>query len=120
AAPPPPKYPAGDRSHIPDSLKPTYEFLSQELARLRQTTPPNQKRLVDDTDRRVNLLFDALNCETLSKNTSEILFALIRAMSERNRDAALMIHADMLKAATTSNEDIMTWAMGVKQLCIRL
>ena len=27
---------------------------------------PQQKRMVDDTERRLNSLFDALNCETLS------------------------------------------------------
>jgi len=29
----------GDRSHIPESTKPAYEVLAQELNRMKQTTP---------------------------------------------------------------------------------
>ena len=39
-------------------------------------TQPQQKRMVDDLERRVNLLFDALNCETLSEIVVEHLLAL--------------------------------------------
>ncbi|KZT18925.1 hypothetical protein NEOLEDRAFT_1183832 [Neolentinus lepideus HHB14362 ss-1] len=61
-----PNYPPGDRSHIPDSAKPIYNVLSEQLTAMKQTIPPQQKRLADDLDRRINSLFDALNCETLS------------------------------------------------------
>lgn len=38
---------------------------------------PAQKRLADDTERRVNTLFDALNCETLSQSVVEHLKTLV-------------------------------------------
>ena len=37
---------------------------------------PQQKRIVDDLERRINPLFDALNCETLSKPVCEQLLVL--------------------------------------------
>ncbi|KAH9943542.1 hypothetical protein B0H21DRAFT_748869 [Amylocystis lapponica] len=81
AGPPPPKYPPGDRSHIPEDLRPVFSVISGQLEHLKQTTPPQQKRLVDDLERRINPLFDALNCETLSKPVCEQLVVLSRGMS---------------------------------------
>ncbi|KAG8881687.1 protein transport protein S31 [Tulasnella sp. 331] len=121
-APPPvttSKYPPGDRSHIPDESKRSYEILSSALATLKQTTPPQQKRMVDDTERRLNTLFDALNCETLSTSVSEKLHGLTNAMERRDQQAALQIHLEMLTTATTS-DDIALWASGVKLLIMRL
>ena len=37
---------------------------------------PQQKRMADDVERRVNALFDALNCETVSTPVLEGLNAL--------------------------------------------
>ncbi|KAF8521642.1 hypothetical protein JB92DRAFT_3141158 [Gautieria morchelliformis] len=113
------KYPRGDRSHIPESSKPAYDVLSEELRRLRQISPPQQKRMVDDTERRLNALFDALNCETLSKPVVEQLVNLTNAMSTRNRDAAMAIHVDLLTRGSMT-DDIGLWMAGVKQLIIRL
>lgn len=42
---------------------------------------PSQKRLVDDLERRINPLFDALNCETLSQGVVEQLIVLTRGAS---------------------------------------
>lgn len=39
---------------------------------------PQQKRLVDDLERRINPLFDALNCETLAKPVLDQLLVLTR------------------------------------------
>ncbi|KAF8520885.1 hypothetical protein BU17DRAFT_46119 [Hysterangium stoloniferum] len=113
------KYPPGDRSHIPDSSKPTYELLSDELKRMRQQTPPQQKRMVDDTERRLNALFDALNCGTLSKPVLEQLQTLTSVMATRDRDQAMALHVDLLTRGSVS-DDIGLWMAGVKQLIIRL
>jgi protein transport protein SEC31 len=48
------------------------------MNRMRQLTPPQQKRIVDDVERRLNPLFDALNCETLSEGVLEQLLVLIK------------------------------------------
>ncbi|KAK0477770.1 hypothetical protein IW261DRAFT_1551835 [Armillaria novae-zelandiae] len=118
-APPAPKYPPGDRSHIPDTLRPAYEILSAQLSHLRQVTPPTQKRLVDDVERRVNPLFDALNCETLSKPVTDQLLVLTRAMEAHDRPVALAIHVDLLTRGSQT-DDIALWMSGVKQLIMRL
>jgi protein transport protein SEC31 len=91
---------------------------------------------VDDLERRINPLFDALNCETLSKPVVEQLLVLTRgellstpsftvtyasfpAMEVRDRDAALSIHVDLLTRGSQT-DDIALWMSGVKQLIMRL
>ncbi|KAG5641968.1 hypothetical protein DXG03_003842 [Asterophora parasitica] len=117
--PPPPKYPPGDRSHIPDHARPAYNVISEQLNRMRQATPPQQKRLVDDLERRINPLFDALNCETLSKPVVDQLIILTRAIENHDRPAALAIHVDLLTRGSLT-DDIGLWMSGVKQLIMRL
>ncbi|KAI0634701.1 hypothetical protein C8Q77DRAFT_1103589 [Trametes polyzona] len=117
--PPPPKYPPGDRSHIPDHLRPVYQVISNQLEQLKQITPPQQKRLVDDLERRINPLFDALNCETLSQPVCEQLIMLTRAMEARDRESAMAIHMDLLTRGSLT-DDIGLWMSGVKQLIVRL
>ncbi|KAJ3805552.1 hypothetical protein F5876DRAFT_51675 [Lentinula aff. lateritia] len=119
AGPPPPKYPPGDRSHIPDHARPAFEVISKELERLKGSVPLTQKRQVDDLERRINPLFDALNCETLSKPVVEQLLVLTGAMSARDRPAALAIHVDLLTRGSQT-DDIGLWMSGVKQLILRL
>ncbi|KAJ7019378.1 WD40 repeat-like protein [Mycena alexandri] len=117
--PPPPKYPPGDRSHIPEASQPAFTVISQLLAQMRETVPPQQKRLVDDLERRINPLFDALNCETLSQPVVEQLLVLTRAMESHDRAAALAIHVDLLTRGSQT-DDIGLWMSGVKQLIMRL
>ncbi|KAK0204346.1 hypothetical protein DFS33DRAFT_1338755 [Desarmillaria ectypa] len=119
APPPAPKYPPGDRTHIPDDLRPAYEILSAQLSHLRQVTPAMQKRQVDDVERRVSPLFDALNCGTLSKGVVDQLLVLTRAMEARDKPAALAIHVDLLTRGSQT-DDIALWMSGVKQLIMRL
>ncbi|KAJ4467081.1 hypothetical protein J3R30DRAFT_3718374 [Lentinula aciculospora] len=119
AGPPPPKYPPGDRSHIPQHVRPAFEVIAKELARLKGSVPPSQKRQVDDLERRINPLFDALNCETLSKPVVDQLLVLTGAMEARDRPAALAIHVDLLTRGSQT-DDIGLWMSGVKQLIMRL
>lgn len=117
--PAPPKYPIGDRSHIPERVMPAYNVLMDNLARLKQMTPPNQQRVVADLEKRLNPLFDALNCETLSPPVVDQLIELTRAMEARDRPAALAIHVDLLTRGSLT-DDIGLWMAGVKQLIMRL
>lgn len=87
--------------------------------RYKQTTPPGQKRMVEDIDRRVNILFDGLNCETVSKPVVDGLLTLTKAIQARDRAAATAIYVDLLTKALPT-EEIGTWATGVKQLINRL
>jgi len=86
---------------------------------MKQQAPPQQKRMVDDTERRLNALFDALNCETLSKPVLEQLHTLTSVMATRDRDQAMALHVDLVTQGSVT-DDIGLWMVGVKQLIIRL
>lgn len=120
AAPSPPaqpRHPAGDRSHIPAQSRPVYEALSGELNRVKQADlPPHVKKIVGDTDRRLNILFDELNNDALGPETIGKLNQIVQFIGARDPNAALAVHVDLLTTATT---DTSHWAPGVKQL-IRL
>ncbi len=77
------KYPPGDRSHIPENQRPIQHALQREVARLKQTAPPAQKRMVDDTERRINLLLDHLNCGTIDAKTVSGLMQIVAAIEAR-------------------------------------
>ncbi|KAF8550015.1 hypothetical protein OG21DRAFT_1488102 [Imleria badia] len=117
--PPPPKYPPGDRTHIPESALPIFNVLTEQLVHLKQRVPHQQKRMVDDLERRINPLFDALNCETLSKPVVDQLLVLIQAIAAHDRDSALSIHVDLLTRGSQT-DDIGLWMSGIKQLIMRL
>ncbi|KAF9004641.1 hypothetical protein BDQ17DRAFT_1354419 [Cyathus striatus] len=119
AAPPPPKYPVGDRSHIPDSAMPAFNVIAAHLNRMKQSTPPQQRRLVEDLERRINPLFEALNCDTLSKTVVDQLLVLTRAMEAGDRPAALAIHVELLTRGSQT-DDIGMWMSGLKQLIMRM
>lgn len=91
-----PKYPRGDRSHIPLESQPIYQALANEIGRLQQITPPQQKRFLDDTERRLNVLFDDLNCETIPPAIVAQLGELVKAIAARDAQAALAMHVDMV------------------------
>jgi protein transport protein SEC31 len=97
--------------------------------------------MVDDVERRLSPLFDALNCETLPAPIVELLIVLTRgkfltllvsttqalidgmfvfaAMEARDRPAALAIHVDLLTRGSQTT-DIALWMSGLKQLITRL
>ncbi|ORX35923.1 hypothetical protein BD324DRAFT_629551 [Kockovaella imperatae] len=120
AAPPAPSislHPAGDRSHIPAKSRAIYETLSAELTRVKQSNlPAHVKRIVDDTDRRLNILFDGLNNETVPDQAISQMTEISKAISRKDANAALAMHVDLL---TNSTGDMGSWTPGVKQL-IRL
>jgi len=86
---------------------------------MKQTAPPQDKRMVDDTERRLNALFDSLNCETLSPPVMEQLNSLTDAMAARDQPRSLAIHADLL-AQGSRTDDIGLWMSAIKQLILRL
>ncbi|KIK52961.1 hypothetical protein GYMLUDRAFT_63945 [Collybiopsis luxurians FD-317 M1] len=108
-----------DRSHIPDYARPAYEVVSREIERLRSSVLPAQKRQVDDLECRNNPLFDALNCETLSRSVVDQLLVLTGALETLDRPAALAIHVDLLTRGSQMG-NIALWISGVKELFMRL
>ncbi|KAJ7048617.1 hypothetical protein C8F01DRAFT_1266962 [Mycena amicta] len=113
--PPPPKY----QATFPRRPCQRTKLFPANSSSSGRTTPPQQKRLVDDLERRINPLFDALNCETLSPSVVEQLLVLSRAMDNHDRPAALAIHVDLLTRGSQT-DDIGMWMSGVKQLIMRL
>ncbi|KAF8907812.1 hypothetical protein CPB85DRAFT_1311040 [Mucidula mucida] len=103
------KYPPGDRSHIPERTREVFEVLDGELAKV---SPPHNR----DLAKRLNALFDAMNCETLKPAAEDGLRALSRAIAARDRPAALALHVEML----TRGDGDVAWMSGVKQLIVRL
>jgi protein transport protein SEC31 len=75
--------------------------------------------MVDDIQRRLDGLFDALNCETLSPPVVDQLSELVRAMAARDQAASLAIHVDLLTKGSRT-DDIGRWMPAIKQLILRL
>ena len=111
------KYPPGDRSHIPENQRPIQHALQREVARLKSTAPPAQKRMVDDTERRISLLLDHLNCGAIDAKSVQGLMQIVAAIEARNKQAALNIH---LQLVTSSSGDVAAGLVGVKMLISRL
>ncbi|KAG9096156.1 protein transport protein S31 [Ceratobasidium sp. UAMH 11750] len=80
---------------------------------------PTTKTHVDDIERRLNALFDALNCETLSKPVVKQLITLVQAMQAHDGPGATAIHIDLLMRGSRT-DDIGLWMSGAKQLIIRM
>ncbi|UZJ54908.1 hypothetical protein CBS101457_004228 [Exobasidium rhododendri] len=112
------KYPPGDRSHIPDSAKPILATLSRELARFKSIVPPSQKRMTDDADRRINLLFDLINCGTLDPKVIPGVQQLCQAIEARNQTAALGLHVQLV--SISSGGDFSAALVGIKLLITKM
>ncbi|OGE51451.1 hypothetical protein PENARI_c013G03086 [Penicillium arizonense] len=114
AAPPAPKYPPGDRSHIPANAQPIFDILSADMARVKSRAPAAFKVQVDDAERRLNILFDHLNNEDLLKpNTIEDMKNLAGAIQARDYAAAQSIQVAII---TNRNDECGNWMVGVKRL----
>lgn len=73
--------------------------------------------MVDETERKLNALFDALNCGTIAPAAIPLLLQLVAAMGARNQQAALGLH---LELATTSSGELSSALTGIKFLISRL
>ncbi|MCJ1288646.1 protein transport protein S31 [Xylographa carneopallida] len=114
ARPATPKYPPGDRSHIPSSAQPIYDILNSDMQRVKGKAPASFKAQVTDTEKRLNILFDLLNNEDLLKpNTVQDMVELAQALRARDFDQAQAIHIDLL---TNRLDECGNWMVGVKRL----
>lgn len=112
------KYPPGDRAHIPEELRNFVSLFSRELGRIKATTPPAQKRMVDDAERRLNLLFDWIN-NGLVTDARIIggLRELCAPVERRDVQGALAIHVGLVTAASG---EVSQGLVGVKFIISRL
>ncbi|KAH8730519.1 hypothetical protein GQ44DRAFT_700443 [Phaeosphaeriaceae sp. PMI808] len=108
------KYPAGDRSHIPDASRPIYEILEADMQRVKAKAPAQYKQHVADTEKRLNILFDHLNNEDLLKpDTIQQMNELASNLQARQYDEAVAIFSDLM---TNKNDEGSNWLVGVKRL----
>lgn len=91
-----PKYPPGDRSHIPAEAQEMVNIFSTDMQRIAGKAPANFAPQVKDTQKRLNILFDHVNNGDLLKpDTVERLSELARALQAKNYDAAAKMQVDI-------------------------
>lgn len=105
----------GDRTHIPDSSRPIYEILSADMARVKSRAPASFAAQVNDTEKRLNILFDHLNNETLLKpDTVSEMLEISNAVQARDFDGAGSVLTSVMKTKLESEGG--NWMVGVKRL----
>ncbi|KAI1826801.1 WD40 repeat-like protein [Xylaria intraflava] len=114
AAPPKPKYPPGDRSHIPANAQQLFDILSRDMQRVSAKAPASFAPQVKDTQKRLGLLFDVLNNEELVKpDTVEQLTKLALALEGQDYAEAQRLQVEIQRDKT---DECGNWMVGVKRL----
>ena len=86
---------------------PIYDILNDEMQRVKPMAPPSFRNHVNDAEKRLNILFDHLNNETLLKpNTIASMIELVQAVKAKDYDKASGIHVDLL---TNQTEECANW-----------
>ncbi|KAL9100222.1 MAG: hypothetical protein Q9163_004373 [Psora crenata] len=99
--PAPTRYPSGDRSHLTSSAQSVYEILNRDMQRVKSRAPASFKAQVNDTEKRLNILFDHLNNEELLKtDTIASMVELAQAVQMRDFETAQAIHVDIMTNKT--------------------
>lgn len=109
-----PKYPPGDRSHIPSNAQEMVSILSNDMQRVAAKAPANFAPQVKDTQKRLNILFDHLNNGDLVKpDTVDELNELAKALQARNYDLASRMQVDIQREKM---DECGNWMVGIKRL----
>jgi hypothetical protein len=105
----------GDRTHIPSNATPVYEILSADMARVKSRAPASFAAQVNDAEKRLNILFDHLNNETLVKpDTIAMLVDISNALQGRDFDRAGVVLTEMMRVKLEAEGA--HWMVGVKRL----
>ncbi len=84
-----------------------YEILNADFQRVKARAPPTFKAHVNDTEKRLNMLYDHLNSENLLKeDTVQSMVELAQALQARDYEQAQAIHVDIF---TNKNEECGNW-----------
>lgn len=93
-------------------------LFTREFARIKAQAPPAQKRMVDDAERRLNLLFDWINNGLVTEpRIVEGLKGLVAPVERRDTQAALSVHVGLVTAASG---EVAQGLVGVKFVISRL
>ena len=100
----------GDRSHIPPNAQPVYEILHRDMQRVKSRAPSSFKAQVNDTEKRLNILFDHLNNEDMLKaDTIASMVELAQEIQARNFEQAQAIHVEIM---TNKTDECGNWMVG--------
>jgi protein transport protein SEC31 len=109
--PPAPKYPSGDRTHIPPGSQQIFQILSTEMARIKSKAPAQFRPQVLDTEKRLNILFDHLNNEDLLKpDTIAEMNELSQSIQGRQFDQAQALFTDIMTSRSDEGSNWMVSA----------
>lgn len=88
------------------------------MSRIKARAPANFKPQVDDTEKRLNLLFDALNNDAVPGAAVARLGELSEAVKGREFERAQGVHAELvgLQTGGGAGEGSGFWIVGVKRL----
>ncbi|KAJ3088294.1 protein transport protein S31 [Quaeritorhiza haematococci] len=109
------KYPPGDRSHIPAAHKPIFEGLTKLANTVKEivASEPQQRRMFEDCEKRLNLLFDQLNNGTVKPEVATKLLELAAALQKTDYTAATKSQMEIM---TTHFDVTGLWIVAVKRL----
>ncbi|KAI9220660.1 hypothetical protein BC828DRAFT_438756 [Blastocladiella britannica] len=98
-------HPAGDRSHIAPENQPLATSLmnAQQTIRAIAGAQPAQRRLVDDADKRLNQLLDALNNNAVAPNVLASLRVFAQAIDARDWTTAIRVQQELAVSAIDSS-----------------
>ena len=104
----------GDRSHLSPSAQAIYTILSEEMSRVKSRAPASFKPQVNDTEKRLDILYDHLNnSELLSEETVGQVRELAEAVERRDWARASEVQVDV---QVNKSEECGNWMVGVKRL----
>lgn len=100
------------------------------------TFQPQQKRQLDDCQRRLDSMFDAMNCGELSPDTIDMIHGItvgplqppdpvhtlltFPAMSQGDPASALAAHVALITSPFPGHSDMLSWMQAVKLLINRM
>ncbi|KAL0084054.1 hypothetical protein F4703DRAFT_1858252 [Phycomyces blakesleeanus] len=107
------RFPKDDKSHIIPEQRIIYTVLVKELREARRCSPINHKRTLDDTERRLKILFDQLNNQQVSETVVGCMLSLVKALEKGEYEEAERIQVELV---ATCYDACGSWLVGVKRL----
>jgi len=98
---------------------PIYEILTNEIQRVGARAPQNYKQHVADAQKRLNILFDLLNNQSLEPDTIDEIKEVAQQIQSRQHDAATALMKQIITSKTNQGSDWMVsygWSSSLPQL----
>ncbi|ORZ13080.1 hypothetical protein BCR42DRAFT_419127 [Absidia repens] len=100
-------------SNIKTEHEPIYQALSKVTPQPRNQMESGQKKYWEDTDKRLDNLFQQLNNHDVSDSVAQSLITLVQAFSDGQYEKALNIQMHLV---TTKYEECSSWLLAVKRI----